>query len=299
MTTYTNQNQQLNLNQQPTNYPAYPVYQNPQYGIPQSYPPNGQSEQPFRAHNASPIIVITSPDESNTVRTNSASESSRNMKTDHNDRNDFMRKVYGLLTFQLAITAVFVGVVSGVESLREGIRYTFPIVFVCIFLAIILLLVIFCTKKFSRKYPYNYIALIVFTLLESYIIAFVCAYSDPMVVLAAAVMTLSITTGLTIYAWRAKKDFTVFGGMMIVLIMAAFWLGIFMIFVYSRFLYLIYAFIVVIIFGFYIIYDTQLIAGGRYQELTYDDYVIGSLLLYVDIVGLFLLLLCLCGTNKN
>ena len=46
-----------------------------------------------------------------------------------------------------------------------------------------------------------------------------------------------------------------------------------------------------VFYGFYIIYDTQLIVGGRKHELSYDDYIIGALMLYVDIIGLFLELL--------
>ena len=52
------------------------------------------------------------------------------------------------------------------------------------------------------------------------------------------------------------------------------------------------------LYGFYIVYDTQLIAGGRYDELTYDDYVIGALLLYIDVVGLFMYLLALVGRKS-
>ena len=49
--------------------------------------------------------------------------------------------------------------------------------------------------------------------------------------------------------------------------------------------------LIVIIYGLYIIYDTQLIAGGRKHELSLDDYVIGALILYIDIIMLFLELL--------
>ena len=53
--------------------------------------------------------------------------------------------------------------------------------------------------------------------------------------------------------------------------------------------------IMVIIYGLYVIYDTQLIAGGGQHELSMDDYVIGAMILYVDIMMMFLELLRLFG----
>ena len=51
----------------------------------------------------------------------------------------------------------------------------------------------------------------------------------------------------------------------------------------------------IVFYGLFLIYDTQLIAGGKKHELSYDDYVVGALLLYIDIMMLFLELLRLFG----
>ena len=47
----------------------------------------------------------------------------------------------------------------------------------------------------------------------------------------------------------------------------------------------------VILYGFYLIYDTQLIMGGKQHALSMDDYILGALMLYIDIITLFLELL--------
>ena len=57
--------------------------------------------------------------------------------------------------------------------------------------------------------------------------------------------------------------------------------------------------IVIVIYSVFIIYDTQLIAGGRYNEISFDDYVIGALMLYVDVVGLFIYIMSLLGSKSN
>ena len=49
--------------------------------------------------------------------------------------------------------------------------------------------------------------------------------------------------------------------------------------------------LIVMLYGFFLIYDTQLVAGGGQHKLDIDDYVIGAMLIYTDIIMLFLELL--------
>lgn len=47
------------------------------------------------------------------------------------------------------------------------------------------------------------------------------------------------------------------------------------------------------------VYDVQLIMGGRKYELSEEEYVFGALILYVDIINLFLILLYIFGGSNN
>ena len=49
----------------------------------------------------------------------------------------------------------------------------------------------------------------------------------------------------------------------------------------------------VILFSFYLIYDTQLIIGGKHRQyqFTEDMYILASLTLYLDIINIFIYLL--------
>jgi hypothetical protein len=49
------------------------------------------------------------------------------------------------------------------------------------------------------------------------------------------------------------------------------------------------------VFGIYLVIDTQLIIGGRRLAISMDDYVVGALILYMDIIQIFLYLLQLFG----
>ena len=49
----------------------------------------------------------------------------------------------------------------------------------------------------------------------------------------------------------------------------------------------------------YIVYDTQLIMGDRSRQLSVDDYIWAAMMLYIDIVRLFLYILQLLGKHRH
>ena len=113
----------------------------------------------------------------------------------------------------------------------------------------------------------------------------------------AAVMTLGVVVSITIYALSTNQDYTMWGGLVFVFL-TVFFLSILFFFIlpfentweysrYNSFVGGLGAFLA----SFYIIYDTQLIAGGKRFEITMDDYIIGALILYIDIIRLFLYIL--------
>ena len=59
----------------------------------------------------------------------------------------------------------------------------------------------------------------------------------------------------------------------------------------SPFMRNLYCCLGVIVFGFYLIIDTQMIMGGRTIELSIDEYAIAAMILYIDIIQIFLYLL--------
>jgi FtsH-binding integral membrane protein len=104
-------------------------------------------------------------------------------------------------------------------------------------------------------------------------------------------MTLAIVSSLTIYAIFTKTDFTIKWGIVIVIAVAMLILGIVSIFAWSPFLDNLYCCFGVILFGIYIVIDTQMIIGGHRLQLSMDEYVVGALILYIDIIQIFLYLL--------
>ncbi len=71
----------------------------------------------------------------------------------------------------------------------------------CLAVTLSLCLSLFCFNQVARRYPLNYIALFIFTLGSSYILAGVCIFQKPENVVIAAAMTLTVFIGLTLFSF--------------------------------------------------------------------------------------------------
>ena len=65
----------------------------------------------------------------------------------------------------------------------------------------------------------------------------------------------------------------------------------------GSFAYNLYCSIGVILFGIYLIVDTQLILGGRRHQLSLDEHAAAAMMLYIDIIQIFLYILKLLSKN--
>jgi len=110
-----------------------------------------------------------------------------------------------------------------------------------------------------------------------------------LIVLMAAIMTLGIVVSVTAYALITKEDFTIKWGLIVVVAFSMLLLAIFGLFwPTNSFLYTLYCWLGVVLFGIYLIIDTQMILGGKRIQLTVDEYVAAAMLLYIDIIQIFL-----------
>ncbi len=161
---------------------------------------------------------------------------------------------------------------------------------VCV-LYIVLAFTLICVRSLSRKVPINYILLAAFTLCVSYMVAACVCYISPEIVMTAAAVTAVVVIALTGYAYYTKTDFTICAPLMIVIGFGLMFCILFALIFSFSWGNIFISFACVVIFGFYIIFDTQLILGkGRYQ-IGMDDYILGAVIIYIDIINLFLELL--------
>ena len=55
----------------------------------------------------------------------------------------------------------------------------------------------------------------------------------------------------------------------------------------------------VFLFSLYLIYDTQLVIGKNQKLISTDNYIVGALMIYIDIVSIFIKILMLFGKKKK
>ncbi len=129
-------------------------------------------------------------------------------------------------------------------------------------------------------------------------VMFISAAYNPEIVLIAATFTATVAVALTIYAFTTKNDFTASGGALAIFLSVFLLLGVMLLFFNTPVAATCYSGIGVIVFGFYLIYDTQLVVGGGQHELCDEDYIIAAMIIYLDIIMIFLHVLEMLSKNK-
>merc|ERR1712146_858589 len=111
-----------------------------------------------------------------------------------------------------------------------------------------------------------------------------CAYYALDEILFAVAITLGVSAALILFASQTKVDFTSKGMYLYASLWVLILLGMITPF---------YSGPGALIFSLYMVYDAQLIFGGKHRKYQFDidDYVFASLALYLDIVNLFLIIL--------
>lgn len=204
----------------------------------------------------------------------------------------FIRKVYGILTCQLALTTLIGAACISVDVIKEFIqdnKWIVVVNLVATFIALIALMV----KR--TEYPANYYLLGAFTLFESISIGFVASFYDISIVIQAFFLTTAVVGCLTLYTFQSKRDFRFMGAALFSLLTLLV-LGSFMrLFLQSAFAHTALSVISAFLFSAFIIYDTQMIM----KHLHAEEYIVGVINLYLDIINLFLEILRILDSMKR
>jgi len=212
-------------------------------------------------------------------------------------RRAFIRKVYGILSVQLLLTASIIALFSFHQGVKNYVQRAPGLTISAYIIAIVLLLVIACCEGVRRKSPHNVILLGLFTLTYGTVIGVISSLYAPQSVALAAIITTVITIGLTVFAFQTKIDFTVLGGILFCCVMVMFIFGILMMFLPQvTIARKIYACLGALLFSVYLIYDTQLMMGGNHKfSISPEEYVFAALNIYMDIIMIFIYILQLFG----
>ncbi|KAF4663715.1 Transmembrane BAX inhibitor motif-containing protein 4 [Perkinsus chesapeaki] len=215
-------------------------------------------------------------------------------------RHNFIKKVYSILSLQLILTAAIATPFALYPEHFMGPK-TVALVYLSVFITIGIMIAIMCAPSIMRNYPTNYIVLTIFTLAEGFMVGIITSRYEINSILLAVGIVAIVVMGLTAYAFQTKHDFTGMGPYLFVatLVLALFGL-MFLFFGTTPILHKVYAGIGALIFSMYLVFDTQLIAGGKHTRFSFslDDYCFAAISLYIDIIQLFIYIISLVGNER-
>ncbi|XP_054750677.2 protein lifeguard 2-like [Lytechinus pictus] len=211
-------------------------------------------------------------------------------------RHAFIKKVYATLTLQLAVTIGIICLFFFVDEVKEYAQQNYWLFWTAFSLTFVLIIVLACASELRRRSPANIICLMLFTICEGILLGLTCTYYEGTEVLLAIGITGLITLALTIFAFQTKIEFTFMAGTLYVLLISLIMFGLFAAIFRSEVLYMFYCAAGACLFSVYIVFDTQLLLGGKHRySISPEEYIFAALNLYLDIINLFLFLLRLFG----
>lgn len=193
--------------------------------------------------------------------------------------NNITKQVLSKFTQTMILS--FIGMLLGYFFIPQALS------FACSILAIVILVVAMGVQWFSDKNIINMpvVHLITFLLGVSISVSikFYISTIGATLILAAFGVTALLFAGLALYACKSKKDFSFLGGFLFIALFALIVLGIVNIFVQSSLMGLGLAFVGVLIFSGYVLYDVSSLK--RISEEEIPMVVLG---LYLDFINMFL-----------
>ena len=226
-------------------------------------------------------------------------------------RRNFIRKVLGIVSAQVIVSVLavyvfiqsnlaYIDVNGSMDDFYSSRTFTLMIGALVFYLAIAI--TIFCCRKIARTVPTNYILLFFLTLCISYLLAVICQFYTSASIFNALLITILVTCGLTGFTIVYKPKLSLIIGSIVVVFLA---------FIGLLFLYLalfltgqnvggllyLYYFLGVVFYGLFLVFDIKRLTSKKYG-LSIDDYVYAALMIYLDIVNLFLEILRLVGDKK-
>ena len=218
-------------------------------------------------------------------------------------RAKFVQKVYSLLAVQLLATVAIAApfVMGDPFTVQQFIATNLWFLYLSMAVTMGVMIAFACAPDLMRRYPTNYILLALFTAAEGVSVGIVSSMYTTSSVLVCLSLVLVVVVVLSAVAANTKIDLTrslwPYLLAATVVMMAA---GLLLMFFPSQTGTTIYAAMGALLFSVYLVFDTQMILGGK-REMQYsvDDYVPATIALYVDIISLFIYLLQLFGDRRD
>ena len=154
-------------------------------------------------------------------------------------------------------------------------------------------------QDLAKKVPLNYITLIIMTIFVSFMCAFFSLNFSFELVLFCICLTCISAIAITVYIYNSEVNLSIIQAILYVIFGQG---GGFLLMwlllpnpMAEKVTYLVFT----LLFGLYLVYDTQVIMKKFGEVYQIDDYILASIFIYMDIINLFLEILSALGKNKK
>lgn len=215
-------------------------------------------------------------------------------------RRGFVRKVFGLLAVQLAVTVVIGASIYCNASVKLAVLTQPVILIAALAMSLGSILYMGVSEKARHQHPTNLILLSVFTIGEGILVgAATSRYSSDVVLLGMGI-TAAVTVALCLYAMTSKSDFTGMRDWLWAGLLSLLAAGLIGMVLRTPLLTLAISTGGAALFSVYIVYDVQMLMGGQHQyRVSPDEFVFAAINIYLDIINLFLYILRILNELKG
>ena len=197
----------------------------------------------------------------------------------------FLFKIFFHLFCQFIFIILMLIILFNNETMNHFLSNSNNLFLFFIIFGLITFIVPIFSEKIINIFPYNYIYLSIFTLIISYFICKVLIFLNSSTIIISVILFSSELIVLGIDSYLIEKDkinkinSIIFSGVCLVFI------GLFYYFIKKIQLYKIFLIIIIIlIIGYYLIYDMNLILSEKKKKFRENDYVPATLFIYSNII---------------
>ncbi|KAH8232685.1 hypothetical protein KR032_011850, partial [Drosophila birchii] len=211
-------------------------------------------------------------------------------------RRGFVRKVYLILLAQLMCTLGLLALLTCDSDVKLYVQESRVLFLLSWMVMLVILGVLTCNEGARRRTPMNFIFLMMISVAQSFLVSVAACRYAPKEVFMAVVITAVVCLGLTAFAMQTRFDFTMMGGMLVSCLLVLLLFGFVTVFVNSSVLSKVFACLSALLFSIYLVFDTQMMMGGKHRySISPEEYIFAALNLYMDVVNIFLDFLQLIG----
>ena len=216
-------------------------------------------------------------------------------------RRGFVRKVFGIVAFQLLVSSAVAVGMSAIPPLKAYVaspRGAWTL-WTGLGVTLALVLTLSCSPDLARRHPHGLILLSAFTAAEGWVIGAVTMFADTQIVISAALITVVVVAALTLFAFQTKYDFTMKRGLIFTVLLGLVLFGLGAMFFRSKVVTIAWSAAGAAVFSAILVVDVQLLMSGKRYSLSEDDYILAALAIYLDVVNIFMHILRLLQASQR